>query len=67
VRPDGVGSTQWRSVEPIRVLHFSSAPKPWQAPDRKGDLEMVWWEVFLGSQVAGLGELGAPGGTFGGF
>ena len=53
--------------EPIRVLHFSSAPKPWQAPDRKGDLEMVWWEVFLGSQVAGLGELGAPEGTFGGF
>ena len=37
----------------------------WEAPDRKGDLELVWWEVFLSSQVAGLG-VGA-GGTFGGF
>ena len=55
----------WDAVGEIRVLHFSSAPKPWEAPDRKGDLELVWWEVFLSSQVAGLG-VGA-GGAFGGF
>ena len=65
----------WQAIGEIRVLHFSSAPKPWEAPDRKGDLELVWWEVFLSSQVAGLGGLGVggafgvggAGGTFGGF
>ena len=56
----------WDAVGEIRVLHFSSSPKPWEAPDRKGDLELVWWEVFLSSQVAGLG-VGVAGGAFGGF
>ena len=57
----------WDAVGEIRVLHFSSSPKPWEAPDRKGDLELVWWEVFLSSQVAGLGVGLGAGGTFGGF
>ena len=57
----------WQAIGEIRVLHFSSAPKPWEAPDRKGDLELVWWEVFLSSQVAGLGVGVGAGGTFGGF
>ena len=55
----------WDAIGEVRVLHFSSSPKPWEAPDRKGDLELVWWEVFLSSQVAGLGV--GVGGAFGGF
>ena len=43
----------WDACKPIKVLHFSSAPKPWQSPDRKGDLEMVWWDFFLAAQLAG--------------
>mmetsp|Transcript_2362 Transcript_2362/g.7139 ORF Transcript_2362/g.7139 Transcript_2362/m.7139 type:complete len:254 (-) Transcript_2362:8-769(-) len=42
----------WDAVKPIKILHFSSAPKPWQAPDRKGDLEMIWWECFLAAQLS---------------
>uniref|UniRef100_A0A7S3PP17 Hexosyltransferase n=1 Tax=Aplanochytrium stocchinoi TaxID=215587 RepID=A0A7S3PP17_9STRA len=48
----------WNSVEnrPIRILHFSSTPKPWEqnsitdATDAKksklGELEMQWWLLY---------------------
>jgi glycogenin len=26
-----------------KILHFSSSPKPWQDPNRRGDLELLWW------------------------
>jgi len=41
----------WEAVGPIKVLHFSSSPKPWDAPDRKGDLEMIWWTTY--AELAG--------------
>lgn len=41
----------WEAVKPIKILHFSSAPKPWQAPDKKGECEMVWWDFFLQMQL----------------
>ena len=44
----------WEAVKPVKILHFSSAPKPWQAPDKKGELEMVWWEFFLQAQLTGF-------------
>ena len=33
------------------VLHFSSSPKPWQSPDKKGELELVWWKYFMQAQL----------------
>ena len=41
----------WEAVKPLKILHFSSAPKPWQAPDKKGECEMVWWDFFLQMQL----------------
>lgn len=42
----------WNSVKPIKVLHFSSSPKPWDAAalqsNRQGELERLWWEIFSG-------------------
>ena len=42
----------WDACKPIKILHFSSAPKPWQSPDKKGELEMVWWDQYLAAQLA---------------
>jgi len=47
----------WESVAPlIKVLHFSSSPKPWEAEGakKKGELEMKWWAVFVEAQMAGM-------------
>jgi len=42
----------WAAVEPIKVLHFSSSPKPWDASNhKKGDLEMLWWERYVRMQL----------------
>lgn len=53
----------WDSIGPLKIIHFSSSPKPWQesppngAPTnnnskyRKGDLEWLWWQHFLGLVV----------------
>eukprot|EP00927_Polykrikos_kofoidii_P052152 TRINITY_DN45937_c0_g1_i1.p1 TRINITY_DN45937_c0_g1~~TRINITY_DN45937_c0_g1_i1.p1 ORF type:complete len:294 (+),score=59.55 TRINITY_DN45937_c0_g1_i1:105-986(+) len=42
----------WESVKPIKVLHFCSSPKPWDAGAKKGDLEHIWWTHYLRSQMA---------------
>jgi len=47
----------WESVAPfIKVLHFSSSPKPWEAEGakKKGELEMKWWAAFVQAQMAGM-------------
>lgn len=44
----------WEAVQPVKVLHFSSSPKPWEEAKRKGDLEMLWWQHFLALQLRGL-------------
>jgi hypothetical protein len=50
----------WRAVQPVAVLHFSSSPKPWEAPGKKGELELVWWKFFMQSQLgASLGPAAA--------
>ncbi|KAH9195776.1 hypothetical protein AeNC1_002239 [Aphanomyces euteiches] len=36
----------WDAVGDAKVLHCSSSPKPWESPDKKGDLEMLWWQYF---------------------
>ena len=59
----------WNAIQPIKILHFSSTPKPWEDGAKKGDLEMLWWEVYLQSKLtpdhsatvaAGSGAGGAP-------
>ena len=55
----------WEAVQPLRVLHFSSSPKPWEGEGarRKGELEMLWWRTWMASKVPpGLGQLLAGGG-----
>lgn len=41
----------WEAVKPIKVLHFCSTPKPWDEGAKRGDLEQLWWEHYLRSQV----------------
>jgi len=41
----------WDAVKPIKILHFCSSPKPWDTGAKKGDLEAVWWQHYLRSQV----------------
>jgi glycogenin glucosyltransferase len=36
----------WEALGDIKVLHFSSSPKPWLEQERKGDLEMLWWSTY---------------------
>ncbi|TMW64578.1 hypothetical protein Poli38472_011458 [Pythium oligandrum] len=44
----------WQAIQPLKILHYSSNPKPWEAPDRKGDLEMLWWQVYTESRCLGF-------------
>jgi len=42
----------WRSVQPIKVLHYSSSPKPWLAPSpsespKRGELELKWLQWLM--------------------
>merc|ERR1712129_114666 len=41
----------WDAIKPIKVLHFCSSPKPWDPEAKKGDLERVWWQHYLRSQM----------------
>ncbi|KAJ1445820.1 nucleotide-diphospho-sugar transferase [Pelagophyceae sp. CCMP2097] len=42
----------WDSISPLKVVHFSSSPKPWDAPGKKGPLELLWWDTFMQAQGA---------------
>mmetsp|Transcript_13368 Transcript_13368/g.26421 ORF Transcript_13368/g.26421 Transcript_13368/m.26421 type:complete len:83 (-) Transcript_13368:27-275(-) len=53
----------WKAVEPIKVIHFSSSPKPWESPDKKGPLELVWWGFFFQAKMGGGGAKGTAGGA----
>lgn len=41
----------WNAVKPIKILHFCSSPKPWDAEAQKGDLEGIWWMHYIRSQI----------------
>ena len=41
----------WNAIKPIKILHFSSTPKPWKNAEKKGDLEMIWWHYYIQSQL----------------
>jgi glycogenin len=38
----------WEAVAPLKIIHFSSSPKPWETAGPKGDLEILWWQLFIG-------------------
>lgn len=44
----------WDSVKPIKILHLCSSPKPWDSGAKRGDLEQIWWEHYLKSQMSGF-------------
>ena len=44
----------WEAIKPIKILHYSSTPKPWENNAKKGDLEMVWWDFYLRSQLGAV-------------
>eukprot|EP00916_Digyalum_oweni_P018573 GHVL01031086.1.p2 GENE.GHVL01031086.1~~GHVL01031086.1.p2 ORF type:complete len:183 (-),score=23.80 GHVL01031086.1:1205-1753(-) len=37
----------WESIKPIKILHYCSSPKPWNIDGKRGDLELIWWLIFL--------------------
>lgn len=41
----------WDAVKPLKILHFCSSPKPWEPEAKKGDLEQIWWEHYIRSQM----------------
>lgn len=43
----------WDIIKPIKILHFSSSPKPWEDVKRKGDLELLWWAHYT-VMIAGV-------------
>lgn len=44
----------WESLKPLKIIHYSSSPKPWECPGKAagvgGDLEWMWWQVYLGTR-----------------
>ncbi|TYZ64869.1 hypothetical protein PybrP1_010590 [[Pythium] brassicae (nom. inval.)] len=44
----------WAAIQPLKILHLSSNPKPWEDPTRKGDLEMLWWQLYTESRCMAL-------------
>mmetsp|Transcript_14137 Transcript_14137/g.44569 ORF Transcript_14137/g.44569 Transcript_14137/m.44569 type:complete len:105 (-) Transcript_14137:195-509(-) len=44
----------WEVVKPIKILHFSSSPKPWEDVKKKGDLELLWWQHYTAMIAGGL-------------
>lgn len=51
---NGKNPGYWDAVKPLKILHLSSTPKPWEDPTRKGDLEMIWWQIYTESRCAGF-------------
>ena len=46
----------WDSVQPLRIVHFSSSPKPWDrdGASKQGELEHMWWRLFMESKMPSL-------------
>jgi glycogenin glucosyltransferase len=33
----------WNSIQNLKIIHYSSSPKPWETGASLGELELVWW------------------------
>jgi glycogenin glucosyltransferase len=49
----------WEAVKPLKIIHYSSSPKPWDADKKKGDLELIWWRMFMESKGVPSGLAGS--------
>lgn len=45
----------WNSIKPLKIVHYSSSPKPWEvSPNNSGsgsnlgELEFLWWRTYMG-------------------
>lgn len=41
----------WDSIKPLKIIHYSSSPKPWEMSPNSGnlgELEWVWWRTYMG-------------------
>ena len=41
----------WESIQPLKIIHFCSSPKPWEVSMTSktlGPLELLWWQTFIG-------------------
>lgn len=36
----------WNSIQSLKIIHFSSSPKPWEAGTNLGELELLWWSCM---------------------
>eukprot|EP00918_Siedleckia_nematoides_P013241 GHVU01028863.1.p1 GENE.GHVU01028863.1~~GHVU01028863.1.p1 ORF type:complete len:202 (+),score=24.37 GHVU01028863.1:543-1148(+) len=44
----------WNSIQPLKIIHYSSSPKPWENGLRRGgDLEVLWWQLLVDSCTNG--------------
>ena len=45
----------WESIQPLKIIHFSSGPKPWEVQRNKvlGQLELIWWETYSNQNLIG--------------
>eukprot|EP01031_Cornospumella_fuschlensis_P025615 gene25615-30935_t len=41
----------WQAIQPVKIIHYSSSPKPWEANPftgkAVGELEQLWWNEFM--------------------
>ena len=41
----------WDSIKPLKIIHYSSSPKPWEVSPNTGnlgELEWIWWRMYMG-------------------
>ena len=41
----------WDSIKPLKIIHYSSSPKPWEVSPNGGnlgELEWIWWRMYMG-------------------
>mmetsp|Transcript_25902 Transcript_25902/g.51608 ORF Transcript_25902/g.51608 Transcript_25902/m.51608 type:complete len:171 (+) Transcript_25902:211-723(+) len=41
----------WNSIQNLKVIHYSSSPKPWEDQSRQSELETTWYHCFNESQM----------------
>ncbi|CAM9982907.1 unnamed protein product [Ectocarpus fasciculatus] len=48
----------WEAIGPVKIIHFCSSPKPWEESNRKGDLEMMWWQRYVQMKMGSVPGMG---------
>ena len=41
----------WNAIRPLKIIHYSSSPKPWEMSPNAGnlgELEFLWWRAYMG-------------------